>query len=287
MTRAEAARRRGFALPAAVAGVAAFALIALAMVDWGRGVGTLLQARADVARLEAAAEAGLALAIHGAGLVDARRRWPADGSTRRIAFQGVDLAITVENERGFVPLNAVTTPVLLALFSHAGAASAHLSNLAAELEDWRDADDETRPGGAEKGAYAAVGIIPRNGPLREAGELALLRGMDAALLARLLPLISLVPRADMGMMDGRGARPEVLAIMAGVGPEEYEAMRRARAGEGTGDQTPGTPEDPAEARALFRITVEARLAPDGMVRHQTVVEFTGDPRRPYWIRSYR
>ncbi|MCF4164781.1 general secretion pathway protein GspK [Zavarzinia compransoris] len=282
-------RGRGFALPAAIVGVAAFALVALAMVDWGRGVGALLQARVTAARLSAAADSGLALAIHGAALRDPRRRWARDGKPRALTFDGIAVTVVIEDERAFVPLNAISGPVLRALLAYVGAGGARLDGLAAALGDWIDADDETRPGGAERAAYAAAGLAPRNGPIREAGELAVLKGMDRALLDRLLPLISLVPRADQAMVDGRWAKPEIMAIMAimaGAGPEDLEAMIRARKADPAPEaDTPGERE-PLDL-VMIRITVEARLGPDAVARRRAVIEFTGDPARPYWVRSFR
>lgn len=277
-------RQRGFALPAAVLGVAAFALLALSVVDWGRGVGALLQARVTAARLSGAAAAGLSLAIHGAGMNDPHRRWPRDGRPRALTFDGVALTVVIEDERAFVPLNAVSTPVLRALFAHLGLRGARLDGQVAVLGDWMDGDDEARPGGAERAAYAAAGIAPRNGPLREAGELAVLKGMDGAVLDRLLPLISLVPRADQGMIDGRWARPEIAAIMAGIGPDDMDALMRARAADPAQETDSG---GEALARVIIRVTVEARLGPDAVTRQRAVVEYTGDPARPYWIRSFR
>lgn len=58
---------------------------------------------------------------------------------------------------------------------------AYLGNesLANALLDWRDADNSTRPLGAERNWYQAAGRVgPRNGPLAAVEELSLIRGWE-------------------------------------------------------------------------------------------------------------
>ena len=66
----------GYASVAAVAGVGVFALMALALVQAGRGTTAIAAAHVAQARTAAAAEAGLALGLD--GVLD--RSWPIDGS---------------------------------------------------------------------------------------------------------------------------------------------------------------------------------------------------------------
>src|SRR5262249_18280528 len=64
--------------------------------------------------------------------------------------------------------------------------------LADTSAEWTDADDEARPHGAERDWYRArtPPYVPRNGPFATPAELALVRGIDAAILARLRPYVT-------------------------------------------------------------------------------------------------
>jgi general secretion pathway protein K len=120
-----------------------------------------VQAQYERARLSAAADAGLARAVHGLGL-EGSTRWPIDGRPQTMAFGDVVLTVTVEDERGRIALNRADEGTLQRLFAAAGADTSRAQALAAAVEDWRDADDEARPGGAEAPDYAPFGIAPRN-----------------------------------------------------------------------------------------------------------------------------
>lgn len=277
---------RGFALPAAVLGVAIFALLALAIIDWGRGTTALLRAETLRVRLEAAADAGLNLAIHGLAIEDRTLRWPVGGGPRRILFDGVSLDIAVEDERGKVPINSVDTPVIRAMLAHAGASGLQLDELTDAVEDWIDEDDTPRLHGAEKDAYAGTGVVPRNAGFRTIGEIGLVKGMTPRMLAVIAPLVSLIPRADIGIVDGRQAGPEVLAIMSGDGIDSFAVINRRR--EEAGQQVAiDIADDEPVALRMVTIRVTAAMAGGARLDRVTTVEFTGDPRKPFWIRAAR
>lgn len=52
-------------------------------------------------------------------------------------------------------------------------------DIAQRILDWADADDDTRPQGAEIGSYQSLGYEPRNGPFVSIDELELVIGVDA------------------------------------------------------------------------------------------------------------
>jgi len=103
----------------------------------------------------------------------------------------------------------------------ADAESLHLlvrnDTVADAILDWRDADDVPRPLGAEAPWYRARGLpLPRNGPLADARELALVRGIDSLRLAKLLPLLT---TEGTGQINLGSAPPEVLATLPGMTAE--------------------------------------------------------------------
>jgi general secretion pathway protein K len=100
--------------------------------------------------------------------------------------------------------------------------------------DWRDADDVPRPLGAEAEWYRTGRRLPRNGPLADVRELALVRGFDSATAARLQPLLT---TDGTGQINLNTAPPAVLATLPGFGPEAVAAVLGRR---GSGSPLTGT-----------------------------------------------
>ena len=98
-------QERGFALVAAVASLAVFAAIALVVIsatriDLAKGQGELTSAQTRLA-----AEAGLAIALHGLIARDAATIALLDGRTQDLDFAGTHLSIALIDERGKVRLS--------------------------------------------------------------------------------------------------------------------------------------------------------------------------------------
>ena len=67
------------------------------------------------------------------------------------------------------------------------------------LADWTDPDDEPRRLGAERDWYARLPtpLLPANAPLTSVSHLRFVRGVDAAVLARLAPFVSVAGQASV------------------------------------------------------------------------------------------
>lgn len=275
----------GSALVTAVIGIAVFALLALEMLDVGRTSLTLIQARHDRASLLAAADAGVAIAIHGLAVSDPAKRLQADGIAHTAYFDGIQLAITVEDDQGKVAINYVGPDVERRLFSAAGIDGARLDILVDSLEDWKDYDDMVRKNGAEKNYYAELGIRPRNDKIRTIEELARLRGMDGALLTKIAPAITLFANR-LGNFDAAiSSSPLALEAMSGDSAA-YDVQKRISLQAG---QRPAI--DIAHMKSVverfYTVTVEARLSDEVRASRSIVVQFTGNSANPYWIRYVR
>lgn len=95
------------------------------------------------------------------------------------------------------------------------------------LLDWRDSDSTPRPLGAEADWYHRQGLpTPRNGPLADVEELALVRGFDSARVAHLRPLVT---TEGTGQINLAAAPPEILATLPGMTPELLRAVMARRA----------------------------------------------------------
>jgi len=120
----------GTAFLTALLAVAVFAYIALEILEMERGTVAVLEAESEQGRLVAAADAGLVQTIYQLGLKDGSQRLQPDGRTHSAYFDGVDLAIVAQDERGKVPLNSVGSDVERRLLAAAGVEGERLQALA-------------------------------------------------------------------------------------------------------------------------------------------------------------
>lgn len=270
------ARERGFATLAAVLASACFALLAAQVARSSRS--DIRSANADVvrARLSADAEAGFAIALDHIEADNPAARWDIDGRTYRTAFEGADLAITVEDERGKLPLNLLTESQARTMFERAGAAPAEAEALTSAFMDRRDPDRRRKVG-------AQADIVG----FRAVEELADLPGMTPALYAVIAP--SATVEAGDAPFVPRTATPFALEVMNDANSNSPDVIERARerAGERPAlDISPSaSPAPPLSlvGRALT-IRVAAADGQGGRAEQATVVELTGLPAHPYVVR---
>jgi type II secretory pathway component PulK len=102
----------------------------------------------------------------------------------------VDIYFDADN--GKLNLNSTPDEVLTNFFALWTGNYANAQLITAAIEDWRDADGDVRPNGAEAAYYAPLNYAPRNTPLGIA-DLPLIRGL------------SLGDFQLKGSLDGRGA----------------------------------------------------------------------------------
>lgn len=278
-----AAGETGYAMIAAVISIAVLALMALSLVDTRAGITAGVAAEAEHARLAAAVDAGIAIAISNLAEPDRTRRWRIDGRPRPLRFGDTDLLVAVEDERGLLPLNQLSEEQVRALFEELGVGDPDLRVISDSLLDWLDDDDEARPDGAEFPYYAQRGYAPRNGPLHSLEELRQVRGLTPALIARLAPVTSIYRNTRDGF-DDRYAAPLALAVMAGggLGSPAVIARSRERAGQRVAIEL-------ADAESLvgrpLAIRVQARRPGGGQLQRVAHIELTGRRGLPYVVRG--
>lgn len=100
--------------------------------------------------------------------------------------------------------------------------------LASAIEDWRDPDSGTRPGGAEAPEYARAGSIfePSNGPFERLEEVRRVLGMSDSLAYRIAPFVTV---DGDGRVNINSAEQTVLASLPGIGPEGARSLLQRRA----------------------------------------------------------
>jgi general secretion pathway protein K len=272
-------RDQGFGLVAAVAAVAAFACVSFEVLAASRGSLAGANAQFEAARLQQSADAGIMLALHGLAITDPGRRWAIDGRPKIVVFDGNELTITIEDEKGKAPINRMDGGQIRSLFIAAGVDANRADQLVDSFEDWYDSDDTPRAHGAESSdaAYRAAGVRPRNGEVRTLDEMIYIKGMDRVLLARIEPALT-VFFGSRGGFDESYAQPLALAAM---NDEPVQAASSALA------RSPSMPL--ADERGLpgrpLTIRVLARDDHGGRLRRAMIVELTGKAEQPYWVRS--
>lgn len=274
-------RDRGYAMIAAIVGVAAFGFVAFQILAQNRGVLAEVRAEAENAQLEAACDAGLYMAIAGLATSDVTQRWGIDGRTRVEPFGDITLAITVEDERGKVPLNGIIEEEVQDLFRDAGVSGVQLTTIVQAYEDWEDTDNSPRAGGAEGAVYAPLGYKPRNAGFRTLGELRMLNGMTDEIYARVAPATT-VFFGESGGFSESTAQPLALEVLGEADPNSPEVIERMKELAG---QAP-VPNTLAKVSLLARtltVRVEARKGATYLKR-SAIFELTNNPKDPYWIR---
>lgn len=269
--RASAPRENGFALLLVLIALATLSLVVAAVVDSARHYGHDSVARADMVRLGAALDGAVATAAR--DLVEASAATPLIlQHPQTIVVDGISVTVSARPETAKIDLNAAPVTLLASLLRASGLKMEAAGRLADEIADWRDADAELHPHGAEVSQYllSGRGYGPANRPLRSVSELALLLDGSQDLVACLVSDVTIFT-----------ASPDVDPVTASA------RVRRAAS-------LPGMPSQGGlvsivggriiSSGALFEIEASATGRGERLTR-RTVLRITGDPRRPFWILS--
>src|SRR5258705_5250492 len=142
-----------------------------------------------------------------------------------------ELAGYIEDQQGAFNLNNLVaggkiSGVQLERFGHLLSMLGLPTTLAYSLADWIDADNDAQPGGgAEDEYYLSLQppYLAANRPLTDVGELALVRGFDDGVRARLRPFVTALPANTA--VNVNTASPEVLsAVIEGLDLDAARAL---------------------------------------------------------------
>ncbi|HLK88922.1 MAG TPA: hypothetical protein VKZ18_03455 [Polyangia bacterium] len=185
---------------------------------------------------------------------DADTPVPVDGEWHDGDFAGGHYQVRVTDEDGLFPINnlpldqVVLPTVITALLAGPNAkvqgvnrdTQSSIDSIVAAIMDWRDADDETRPNGAESDYYLSLNppYRAKNGFFDSPEELLLVRGVTPELfygtggMPGLRDLVSVFNRSTN--INVRTAPPALLAILSGQGPDAATAIEADRAADPVG-----------------------------------------------------
>lgn len=270
----------GFALVVAIWMAALLAVFALALATANRARVKSVSDEIARAEAEAAAEAGVerALATLTRRLRQGRRGTdgPVDPPCRMPGGQIV--AVDITDEAGKVDITIAGEPLLRALLTGLGFTSRRARAVAAAIVDWRDADDEPLPDGAEAESYLSGGRTagPKNAAFETRRELGAVLGLSAADATRIAPFVT-VASGQEGI-DPDAAVPGLAAILAS-GAEEDGSATVARGVTGSADAIPARWRIASAGRA---VTIRSRAigARGGTRTLEAVVTFTERRGRP-------
>ncbi len=150
----------------------------------------------------------------------AAQRLLVDGRQIGCRLDGSSALFSVRDVAGLIDINAVTAGVLERVLRNVGLTAEQAVSLAAAIVDFRDADDDVTPGGAETDAYRAASMphMPKNGPFETVMELDQVLGMNPQLLAKLQHVFTVhsrLPGIDLGV----ASLPVLLALSEIQAPE--------------------------------------------------------------------
>lgn len=203
------------------------------------------------------------------------------GFTRTVKVFGRAIAVSAELENTRVDLNYADGDLLLSLFAAYGVEETKASEIAGQIMDWRDADDERTAQGAERPEYMHAGraVGPRNGPFETISEvrLVLSGGSLSDQLLEALTVYSHAAGAGVGVEGSPLARAHRWADARQLGGHRW-----------LDTQSPGAVVDRTESLASKAVRFRACVdATDWSVCRRAIVRFTGNTQQPWQILAWQ
>ncbi len=214
--------QRGIALIAVLWVLILLAFLAASFSSSTRTEANLARNLVENAKAEALADAGVYRAIAGLAIPIEEGGLRVDGTVYAWAFGEGEVRFAIHDEGGKIDLNGASVDLLKGLFRTIGLDEQDAADLADAIGDFRDENDDRRPGGAEDTDYQAANLPhgAKDAPFELIGELLQVKGMTGELYRRLRPLLTVYTGEDVP--DRFTAPPEVQAALSAVLPEDLE-----------------------------------------------------------------
>lgn len=266
---------------AVVAGIGVMAAVAAGAAAATSARLDTLEAETTAARLTAAADAGIELALANLTRPGLASRWAIDGRTYAETFNAVPVAIRIEDEAGKIMINRIDGENVGWLGTALGLPQSQVNELRDSFDDWIDQDDTPRRDGAETGAYRARGYAARNGPPLSVEELGDIRGFTPALVERIGRIATV--EVNGAAFDNRYADPLAIQVMNDGDGSAADVIERRR--EIAGQRPALAIDDPADWSGRVVTVIAVARGPGGaQAQRRVVVEITGRARQPYVLR---
>ena len=266
---------------AVVAGIGVMAAVAAGAAAFTATRLDTLEAETTRARLTAAADAGVEIALANLTRPGLASRWAIDGRTYTENWGAVPVTIRIEDEAGKIMINRIDGENIGWLMSALGLPQAQVETLRDSFDDWIDQDDEPRANGAETDTYLPRGYAARNGPPQSVEELGDIRSFTPALVERVARVATV--EVNGTSFDKRYADPLAIQVMNDGDRNSPDVIERQR--EIAGQRPALAINDPADWSGRVVTIIAVARGPGGaQAQRRVVVEITGKPRQPYMLR---
>lgn len=270
--RQEAQLQGGFALLIVIWAIGLLSLLFVTYIAASRYRTIEASSRIQRARLGAAAEAGINVAIldllaHSREGKPAGKRFRTGDTPTLCTINGVQLAITVADEGGKVDLNTAMPELVEAIFQSLRRDKGDAVHLAESVLSLR------KPLGAAPNMTTGGSSAA---PLSSIYELDQVAGIDRRLLQELLPIVTV-------HSHGVGLDPPVApaALIRALAPKRSDGPASADR------QTIPVLFSAESTRTFYQVAVEGRSASGTRLAREAIVEFTLEPPLGYRIREWR
>jgi general secretion pathway protein K len=216
---------------------------------------------------------------------------PARGQfSFRMGRAGVTVEFFPESAR--IDLNAAPKELLAGLFTSLGASADDAAYYADRIIAWRTKSTGAGING-EADAYRTAGLsyAPRQAPFANVGELWLVLGLPSALVARVLPFVTVL--SGQPTIDILDAAPQVVAALPGMSPDRLYAVLNQRAAAPQDLQSvlallgPAQGSVSTDAGKTVRIDVDIAFDDGRRVGAEAVILPEKDAQRPYHVLYWR
>jgi general secretion pathway protein K len=248
--------RRGFALLLVIWILALLAVLAAGVAADSQSESKIARNRVELAHARDLAEAGIALAIVGLTVPDMTLRWPADGSTRTVAYDGGSVAVTIQDESGKIDINQAPLELIAGLFdtlSPETKESREIVMNALALQRQTAADQARATPGARgfdlPRRRRTVSLA--DAAFANIAELLQLPGMSRSVFERIRPFVTVYGQNPT--VNPLTAPREVLAALPGVDGLSIDSYLIARQAQGSVQPTSALPSLGATAAKYISI----------------------------------
>ena len=183
--------------------------------------------------------------------------WLVDGTIYQILRQdGSQIRIKAVSEAGKIDINVAPQPLLKAVISTVTTDLWAEQKLLNSILDWRDADDDPRPHGAEQKQYQEAGLNyqPSNAAFQSLDELRLVLGMEPDIFAKISPYLTVY--SGQANVNLQNASPEVQQIVSSALPGSASLPTQGAPGNtGLGQNSSAS----SGANQIYTISVEVLI----------------------------
>jgi general secretion pathway protein K len=192
------------------------------------------------------------------------------GETYFCRWEGnAEVAVRIQDQAGLVDLNTASPQLITAMLSGLNASSSEARNLAAEFQDYRDADNQGADGGLELTTYDRKSFGPKNAPFAVVEEVDQLPHVTDEMTAQLIPLVT-VHSQQTGFDPTRAPQP-LIDLLGAKDRQDAELTNFS-------SSTPSK---------IFGIDVLVKSKQNSAFYRKAIVELILQPDRPFVILDWQ